>query len=323
MTNICKTCGQEFAFPNPRQYCSHHCQVLSLKESNHNNKKEIICTICNKVFSVPKARNTKRFICNNCKEKQKEEKRVLPERKCKVCGKLFSYDWRKDPSIRKNRPLEFCSRSCANKRERNESVKEKIKKSNKEFYIKNPEARERSRQTAILANEKKYEKYFKLHPINYCKICGKEISWRSKTGFCKNCLNHSVEGKLILSNTSKRLMNEGKIKPWMSQADVSYPENFWMTVLNNNSILYQFQVKEYPYRLDFLIEKSNKRLDLEIDGGQHQNPENREHDIERDQLLSERGFIVYRVPWNEINSKKGSLLMKEKIDKFLSMYNNL
>ena len=118
-------------------------------------------------------------------------------------------------------------------------------------------------------------------------------------------------------------MNEGKIKPWMSQADVSYPENFWMTVLNNNSILYQFQVKEYPYRLDFLIEKSNKRLDLEIDGGQHQNPENREHDIERDQLLSERGFIVYRVPWNEINSKKGSLLMKEKIDKFLSMYNNL
>lgn len=45
---------------------------------------------------------------------------------CKTCGKEFFEDWRKDKTHIKDRPLMFCSRSCANSRKRNEDYKQKI-----------------------------------------------------------------------------------------------------------------------------------------------------------------------------------------------------
>lgn len=322
MINICKTCGQEFAFPNPRQYCSHHCQVLSLKESNHNNKKEVICTTCNNSFFVP--RNSSKQICNSCRKIIRENSyRVLSPQKCKVCGKEFSYDWRKDFSVRKNRPLDFCSLECAHSREHTLESREKVSKSLREHNASDPDFSKKKRDQVAKGYKTKFGKDNIEKPQKFCKICGKEISRNTKTGFCKSCLNHSIEGKAILSANTKRLMMEGKIKPWMSQAELSFPEKFWIGVLNNNLIPFESQVKEYPYRLDFLIEKNGTKLDLEIDGGQHQFIENKIHDEERDALLKSRGFKVYRIPWNEINSEKGLQLMKDKIDSFLEMYYSL
>ena len=37
----------------------------------------------------------------------------------------------------------------------------------------------------------------------------------------------------------------------------------------------------------------------------------------RDKNLRETGYIIYRIDWNEINSKRGSLKMKAKIRQFL------
>ena len=42
-----------------------------------------------------------------------------------------------------------------------------------------------------------------------------------------------------------------------------------------------------------------------------------------DKYITSKGIVVYRIDWNEINSKKGSLMMKEKIDNFLNFYNNI
>ena len=44
---------------------------------------------------------------------------------------------------------------------------------------------------------------------------------------------------------------------------------------------------------------------------------------ERDAFLRENGFLVYRIPWNTVNTENGRQLMKEKIDKFLEFYNSL
>ena len=43
----------------------------------------------------------------------------------------------------------------------------------------------------------------------------------------------------------------------------------------------------------------------------------------RDEYIKSKGLHVYRIPWNEINSDSGKLLMKEKIDNFLIYYNEL
>ena len=39
--------------------------------------------------------------------------------------------------------------------------------------------------------------------------------------------------------------------------------------------------------------------------------------------LKSLGYIIYRIPWNEINSEVGKLKMQNKIDKFLKFYKAL
>ena len=118
-------------------------------------------------------------------------------------------------------------------------------------------------------------------------------------------------------------MKKVGFRGWKSRNIISYAERFWMNALDNNNIKYQ---KEYSlngkYFLDFLLEKNGKKIDLEIDGKQHQYEERKIHDKKRDEYIISEGYIVYRISWNRISTKSGSLLMKEKIDKFLEFYNS-
>ncbi len=67
--------------------------------------------------------------------------------------------------------------------------------------------------------------------------------------------------------------------------------------------------------------KNGVKIDLEIDGKQHK--QRKEHDTERDKFLTENGFKVYRVEWNQINNEKGKEQMKNKIDAFIAFYKSL
>ena len=73
----------------------------------------------------------------------------------------------------------------------------------------------------------------------------------------------------------------------------------------------------------FLYRKNGKFIDLEIDGKQHEYEDRKKHDIERDRYLRSKGYLVYRIKWNEINSENGKQLMKSKIDDFLLFYNSI
>lgn len=94
--------------------------------------------------------------------------------------------------------------------------------------------------------------------------------------------------------------------------------------MQNNNINY---ISEYyldkKYFLDFYIVKNNVEIDLEIDGKQHKYKDRLEHDKIRDEYIKSKNIVVYRIEWNEVNSEKGSLIMKEKIDNFLEFYNKL
>lgn len=119
-------------------------------------------------------------------------------------------------------------------------------------------------------------------------------------------------------------MSEGRHQGWKNRNITSYPEKFWINVLQNNKIGYRREdFSNKKYFLDFLLEKNDKKIDLEIDGKQHLYKDRKESDKKRDLYLKELGYIVYRIPWNEINTEKGKKLMATKIETFLTFYNNL
>lgn len=100
-----------------------------------------------------------------------------------------------------------------------------------------------------------------------------------------------------------------------------------MKVLCDNDISYQKELavkhENSNYFLDFYIEVNGNKLDLEIDGKQHQYKDRIESDVVRDNYLKSLGYIIYRISWNEINSESGKLKMQNKIDKFLKFYKAL
>lgn len=170
----------------------------------------------------------------------------------------------------------------------------------------------------------------KLHIVKHiCPICNTEYyGYITKYGnisfsFCSEiCAKQSA--KSILSDKVKKRIIEGTFSGWKSRNIISYPEKFWIKVLNNNHIDF---IKEYhldnKYFLDFYIEKNGIYIDLEIDGKQHKYEDRLIHDKIRDEYVSSKNILVYRIDWNEIKSIDGSLLMKEKIDNFLNWYNEL
>lgn len=99
----------------------------------------------------------------------------------------------------------------------------------------------------------------------------------------------------------------------------SYPEQYWMNVLDNAKIPYEYNYlirhselgvtegKLTWYKLDFYLRDYN--VDLEIDGTQHQ--EQVEHDRLRDTRLENSGYKVYRIPW------KGHEAVNQQLQDFL------
>lgn len=138
----------------------------------------------------------------------------------------------------------------------------------------------------------------------------------------EECALQHMKNK-IKKNIKERIEN-GTFSGWKTRNIISYAEQFWINVLQNNNINY---IKEYhlnnKYFLDFYIIKNNIKIDLEIDGKQHKYEDRIIHDQIRDEYVKALNILVYRIDWNEIKSDKGSLLMKEKINKFLNWYNNL
>lgn len=228
---------------------------------------------------------------------------------CLQCGK----------EIPKNR--KFCSSSCSasynnRKREkRTEESKKKASQSLHKLYL--------ERRGDDYVWDEKAKRFLKKH---ICENCQNVFYTKHNDArFCSTyCAKNSEETKQKIREKVKERIDNGTFSGWKERNISSYPEIFWERVLTENGIPYireDFSTKKYF--LDFLIEKNNKKIDLEIDGKQHKYEDRHSHDIERDLFLKERGYDIYRVPWNEINSEDGKFKMKEKINKFLEYYRNI
>ena len=176
-----------------------------------------------------------------------------------------------------------------------------------------------------------------LHP-SLCPSCGKTIWVKTEhEAYCYECCDklnryhyqlYTKDGKRILQGKTiekikqvkRQQVKLGKHKGWKSRNITSYPERFWINVLKNNGLDFVREKHVDGYFLDFVIQKGEKMIDLEIDGKQHKYEDRKRHDKVRDKNLRRSGYIVYRIDWNEINSKYGKLKMKSKIRQFLWWY---
>lgn len=119
----------------------------------------------------------------------------------------------------------------------------------------------RIKKSSNSINRPYYSKYIKhnqyvkhnigLHKV-ICEKCGKEVYANDdRCKYCADCAEElnvwkfqtfSADGKRLfskkhcqrLSERTKKLMKDGKVKPWQSRSIKSYPEKFFEKVLRNN-----------------------------------------------------------------------------------------
>lgn len=224
---------------------------------------------------------------------------VNEQHKCEKCGKVIT---EKFGSGR------FCSRSCANGRPHTEEQKQKI--------------------------SKKLSKIDKITVLYHCPHCNfgitGEFAHRKLCPECNNYLDGRKFNTKISSQVTKQKVKKEKAASkslnldtsykgpalpnieethkkagYFSRKELSYAEQFWKKVLDNNHVEYEhdYKVKNRAgtavYRLDFLI---NGNIDFEVDGSEHE--EYLYRDIVRYIYLEELGYKQFRVRWvNPINDK--------------------
>lgn len=275
--------------------------------------------------------------------KQRYKNRLIEEyyknpKYCEYCGKVIPYEKRFNKCCSQS-----CGASLSNKEKgaRTEQTKLKIVnslKNNRYLSDKYITYKDAIKQNLLcnsynitdenILNDTVSLKSIKFHSKDNCIICGKPIiphfNKIRRLSRGKTCsFECSKELKRINCQlTQERLIKNGTHKGWQSRNILSYPEKFWINVLKNNNIDFiqnkPLKHENSNYFLDFYIEINNRKIDLEIDGKQHKYEDRKESDKIRDEFILSNNIEVYRVEWNEINSEKGSLKMKRKIDDFLN-----
>ena len=298
--NQCKYCGKT---TKNQQFCSKQCQARYNLQNIKDTRIQFVCQRHNyrRVVNVTNFNQTK---CPHCQSQKKMQS--IKGKLCQKCG---------NPILEYIGTGRFCSRACANSRIHSEQTKNRIK----------------------LSINKTYQKLNKSRiPTNkICVICGKQFISYKRKSCSSRCLrqlnrinviqrNKSPQTRQKLSQAQKKLVRNGVHKGWNSRKIISYPQRFFMDVLNNNEIQYIHNYKVLQrqldqslnscFFLDFYLPKYN--IDLQIDGKQHKYPDRIQQDKRRDNLISRR-YKIYRIQWNQINSQQGKLLMKQKIDKFI------
>lgn len=232
--------------------------------------------------------------------------------KCEGCGKVIT---EKFGSGR------FCCLKCAHKRTLSEESKQKISNTLKLAAL------QKGQSETTSQIHKTRDKYINKKPR--CFLCGKILSNKTKTGLCLNCLTNSDIGKNIKSQLGKDAYNKSinKHTSWMPRNIKPLTESICEDLLTQNGVLYTREKKEkhikQNYSLDFYIEKKNIKIDLEIDGKQHNYADRVELDKIRDNFLSDKGYLIYRIKFTNIKSNKKLQEFKDKIKEFIEFYNSL
>jgi len=184
----------------------------------------------------------------------------------------------------------FCNSSCSarfsnkNRGSRSEETKRKISEAVKLTTIKN-----------------------KKPKVEFCSFCMKEfIKTPGNSKLCSDECRKKYHKNIIDSKIAN-----GTFSGWKSRTKLepSYPEKYFIEVLNNLKVPYQREYKIGKFFADFLI---TENLVLEIDGHQHKMPDRKERDQRKDKFLIENGYKVFRIDWyNPTNEDRKTKLYSQ------------
>lgn len=110
---------------------------------------------------------------------------------------------------------------------------------------------------------------------------------------------HSEETKEKLRETMNKVFKENGNPGWKGRLwnELSYPEQYFKEVFENENIPLKFHLAIGKYELDFYNEEFKKYV--EIDGEQHYRfQENIERDKQRDEYLNNLGWKGIRIKWS-------------------------
>lgn len=110
-------------------------------------------------------------------------------------------------------------------------------------------------------------------------------------------MKEKISNSMIIAHKEGRAWNIGMSR-WNNEP--SYPEKFFMQVIENEFEDKNYQ-REYPvsrYSIDFTW--LEKRLAIEIDGAQHKKPDYKERDKRKDDYLKKNGWKVLRIKWEDM-----------------------
>lgn len=174
---------------------------------------------------------------------------------------------------------------------------------------------------------KKHTKEGKLQNPNIGYENGTRIIWNkdiqlseehknniSKANKGKHKRKLTKEEKKHLSDVRIESIKTGRAKRWNTISGNSYPEKYFEQVLLNEGIKFkkQYHINDGKrnYFLDFYLED---KIDLEIDGTQHQNKDRIISDKRRDEFVNSLGIKVFRINWKNPNIEEGQNYLREKI----------
>lgn len=224
------------------------------------------------------------------KNKNKKYQRIT--KKCPICEVEFlTLDGHK-------KEKETCSVKCSN--------------SLHPRRIKNPVKKKRTYPPGYKQKNSKKEKE--------CFICNSIFLGTKKARTCsKECSNQ------LQRNIMKEKVLNGEHKGWTNRKISSYPEEFFKGVLSNLNLPYEFNFpvsksslgvkSSSAYFLDFYIQIGGRKIDLEIDGKQHEYPDRKESDQERDSLLIQNGYEVYRIKWKNPITEENKKYIESEIER--------
>lgn len=239
--------------------------------------------------------------------------------KCQWCGIDLVYD-------RKNN--KFCSSSCA------------AQHNNRNRQPMSIETKDRIRK-AVIGNLP-WNKGLAPIITKKCVVCGSEFnverlqfksgSRLSKAKCCSGECGNTLMRQSVQIKANERVANRTH-SGWMTRPTLSYAEKFFDQVLKDRGLEGKYHINfpvnkrkelglcdDSNYFLDFYF--PDFKLDLEIDGKQHKYTDRVEHDKERDLALINKGYDVYRIEWQNINTEEGKKYIANEIDNFIQYYQN-
>lgn len=270
-----------------------------------------------------------------------KRKHPLIKKECPVCKIEFN-----TLSSGDKREKTYCSRKCCNSLELgNRHSKETNNKTSNTLKLKHSFINKTIVKKTIDCSRKKkciddLTKIKLVKPIKYitCKQCGISFKLKNRQNqiFCtQSCASKALWNKesyrnKIISNIKEKVKN-GTHKGWTTRNILSYPERFFIKVLDSNGFKGKYKVN-FPvtkkslgiecsacYFLDFYFE--DIKFNLEVDGKQHKMEERIKSDMFRDETLKNNGIQVYRIEWKNITKNKEYI--RNEIKKLLDILNNL